>query len=896
MTVPVPRPIFLVYLASGAISLGYQVAWFRIYVDRFGSTTLTFALVVCNFIAGLGLGALVSRPLCDAVGRRIGSQDRLRVYGVIELGIALAALLTPLAVLVPGDLLGSFPYALVDGVYEPSAAWHAMQLGLAFLCVFLPCFLMGTTYPLLCSAFPEDERFPSALYAWNTLGAALGVLACEFLLLPTVGHDATLYSMVAASAALGVLALVLGERLARRRAPIAPAPVVRARSARDASPAAIPAGGVGFLTSVAILSGLVSGVLEGDAFKRIEFLDAVFNAALSFVSFWAIVGIFLGSFAARTLPGWNLARVRILYALALAWQIGLWSFAYPLRDALFWPDLVHLWLFVGAFVLPPFLLVSPLLPWACDRLHASRRHLGLAYGLNTVAFCVGILISTHWAPAVSIFYSLKLAPVLLLAALVLLLLLREGGRVAAWKPAVAVGGAALGALLVPRAFDAHMFAPDNFARRHPVSEMRADAAHTTFVVDVPDGRVLQFESHPMSGTNLRARTYMQLMAHVPLLCQERPRSALLICFGVGNTAAAIAAHGTIERFDVVDLSREVIATAPAFADTNDRVFEDPRARWIHDDGRNWLGTCDEVYDLVTSEPPPPMNAGVYRLYSVEYYRSVLEHLSPQGLMSQWLPVYQMPERAIELAISTFLAAFPQALVFAGYEDELILVGGRKPCALERVAARLASEPRVRAQLARLEVHEPIQLVLRVLQLEPGLRARYAGRGVVSDQRNDLAHLFVRLDAPAAVPYDAQGVRAGLLARSVPERERIERCTSHLGLLVGLVRDFPAGSLAALPAAQRATVELGGIDWRAHARLRRQALTALAAGRLEEGLSILDRMLVPSREQPAVLWDRARALAALGRRDQARTAYDELLALEPANSMAARERDRIVSGG
>ena len=48
--------VFLVYCLSGFVSLGYQVAWFRIYVDRFGSTNLTFALVLCNFIAGLGLG------------------------------------------------------------------------------------------------------------------------------------------------------------------------------------------------------------------------------------------------------------------------------------------------------------------------------------------------------------------------------------------------------------------------------------------------------------------------------------------------------------------------------------------------------------------------------------------------------------------------------------------------------------------------------------------------------------------------------------------------------------------------------------------------------------------------------------------------------------------------
>ena len=37
------------------------------------------------------------------------------------------------------------------------------------------------------------------LYGWNTLGACSGVLLCEFLFLPWVGHDRTLLFMVAAN-------------------------------------------------------------------------------------------------------------------------------------------------------------------------------------------------------------------------------------------------------------------------------------------------------------------------------------------------------------------------------------------------------------------------------------------------------------------------------------------------------------------------------------------------------------------------------------------------------------------------------------------------------------------------------------------------------------------------
>ena len=48
---------------------------------------------------------------------------------------------------------------------------------------------------------------------------------------------------------------------------------------------------------------------------------------------------------------------------------------------------------------------------------------------------------------------------------------------------------------------------------------------------------------------------------------------------------------------------------------------------IHDGGRNYLNLTDETYDLITSEPPPPMAGESYRLYSRECYQQVPAHLA-----------------------------------------------------------------------------------------------------------------------------------------------------------------------------------------------------------------------------------------------------------------------------
>ena len=157
------RRVFPLYALSGFISLGYQVAWFRICIDWFGSTNLTFALVVCNFIGGLGCGALLSRRITRLLTDRTGIGDKLRLYGLIELLVGVAALLTVAVEYLPTDLWGSFPYHLNDEIWVQTIRYQIAQGTIATVSLFIPCLFMGVTFPLLCDIFPLniEERSPS---------------------------------------------------------------------------------------------------------------------------------------------------------------------------------------------------------------------------------------------------------------------------------------------------------------------------------------------------------------------------------------------------------------------------------------------------------------------------------------------------------------------------------------------------------------------------------------------------------------------------------------------------------------------------------------------------------------------------------------------------------------
>ncbi len=859
--------VYLIYALSGFVSLGYQVAWFRIYVDRFGSTNLTFALVVCCFIGGLGAGSLLSERLCRRLAATLKIGDRLRLYGLLELLVTATVTLTLLTAYVPADLWGSFPYHLAGGVYQANAAYQVTQLALAVLCVFTPCLFMGATFPLLCDAYRTvggTGRFPSALYAFNTLGACSGVLACLFLLLPWLGHERMFWLLAGLNLALGVFFLLRGG------APHAPLAEPEIEGAGGQAARGTDADTHGsLLLTFAVLSGLLAGALEGDMFKRIDFLSSGNSAVMALISFWAILVIFLASWAVRVVPAARLSWIKVAWVVGLLAYAGTWMMR-GVVDKAFWllqsgerepqiaqaayhggflDSLGHTLLYVGVWVFPAFFCLSLLLPYVCNRIHGQRRHLGAAYGLNTLAFCVGMIGFTLVAPRVSVFYSMKLVMALFAIGVLLLLAISEKRPLPAWKPIAAAALLAVACLVIPRGFDRAYMIPGGSAATSPVRALKSNAAHTTYVVAAPDGDYLFFDRHPMSGTGMPQNAYMRLMAHFPLLAQPRPGRALLICYGVGNTASAIAAHDTIEAIDVVELNEKVVETAPEFTLVTDAVHEDPRIRFIINDGRSFLDHTDHIYDLITSEPPPPMQAGIYRLYTADYYEQALARLSPQGMMTQWIPAYQMPARAVTLAIRTFIDVFPHALLFTGGYREFILVGSPSPIDLATLETRFYEQPRVTADLWRLNVKTPLSLIGRVVHGDGALRARFGEGRVIRDVHNDLEFLFRDHSERDVTAYVPREILADIGAERLACGNELRNVLTHLGRLRYHVRYYPINTLLT---ARPEDVRLADVDWMEVTRLLKEASRFEAAGNLEAAYGTIYQALEVAPEQPRLL--------------------------------------------
>jgi len=727
---------------SGACALVYQLVWYHYFIDHLGATSTTYLVVLCTFIGGLGVGAVLSKRVTGWLARHTPFDD-LRLYGLIEIFICLFVILLIGLTRIPLDrLVGVYPYRTVTEGYlilhVPTGLYQFLKIGLALVAVGVPCFLMGLTYPYLCSLFPEDDRFPSHLYALNTFGACLAVLAAEFLGFTTIGYSAVL--------ALGAIAnLLIG--------------VFFIASKRFAPPDLREAGDTGLVDpplSVypAVLSGFLCGGLEALAFILIKLTYFSAKGIFALMSFHAIASIWLASTIVHRFKPSRRALAACSW-LALAWCVSLWfteprlghtfvvwSADHVLQMPSYLKGVLVTFIYTAFYISLPYGCLSLLLPALCDAKQANRENLSATYGLNTIAFLTGVLLFGWLLQYANPFYAARLFAVAAAAGLVLLSSYDWRKTLTLRTVAVPVVIVALGLALTPGSLAMRLIG--GLPVGPTPTLWQSTPQHLFWVKLTPDGRpeALMFDRHPMSAIDKLGQRYMRLMADLPLLTHPQPRSTLLICYGVGNTADALRMFKTVERVDVVDLNPTVYRLTRAFRASNHDVLADPKMNLIVDDGRQFLKLSTNRYDLVTLEPPPPLNPGISRLYSREFYQDVRARLSDGGFISQWLPEDILTGPAVDLIVSTFIDTFPDAFCFCGAGRTLILVGSNTRISLEHLRERFADEPRVREDLHRFGIEDSGQLLASIMDTPETLRAKWSGGSLIQDGRISLDTIVI----------------------------------------------------------------------------------------------------------------------------------------------------------
>jgi spermidine synthase len=191
--------------------------------------------------------------------------------------------------------------------------------------------------------------------------------------------------------------------------------------------------------------------------------------------------------------------------------------------------------------------------------------------------------------------------------------------------------------------------------------------------------------------------------------------------GSGMTAKAVAAF-PVERLEVAEIEPAVIEGARFFGAKNGHIHDDPRVRFIHADGRNYLLAARQRYDVIVSEPSNPWIAGVGNLFTREYYRLALSHLTEDGVFGQWMQTYAMAPEDLRMVYRTFAQVFPDVSLWAVNDSDMLLIGTARPQRLSYadLQAALADRPVARRDLRDLGFEDAYSLLAMYLMPRPAL--------------------------------------------------------------------------------------------------------------------------------------------------------------------------------
>jgi len=167
----------------------------------------------------------------------------------------------------------------------------------------------------------------------------------------------------------------------------------------------------------------------------------------------------------------------------------------------------------------------------------------------------------------------------------------------------------------------------------------------------------------VAGTSMTLLTVdAKLMPILPLIARPQATRALVVAFGMGSAFRSALIAGL--RTEAVELVPSVPEMFRYYYPDAAAVMKDPNGRVIVTDGRNHLELTNDRYDIIVTDPPPPIeSSGAAVISSKEYYEAGRDHLTPGGIMMQWVPTG--PSADFPDHVRTFASVFPQVTLVKG---------------------------------------------------------------------------------------------------------------------------------------------------------------------------------------------------------------------------------------
>jgi predicted membrane-bound spermidine synthase len=685
------RMLFGIFTVSGFSGLIYESIWSHYLKLFLGHAAYAQTLVLAIFMGGMALGAWL-------VARNTGRIKNLLVaYALVELLTGVIALVFHKVYV--GSLAFAFDTAIP--ALGSAASIDTFKWALAALLILPQSVLLGTTFPLISSGvirrFPDRSGETLAmLYFTNSLGAALGVLASGFWLIGEVGLPGTVLTAGILNVLLAVFVWVLArdEGVPSLTTP-APAKITSMLS-RSILIAAFLAGMAAFIYEIAWIRML--SLVLGSSTHAFELMLSAFILGLAFGGYWVRKRI-----AGFSSPLRALAVMFALMGILGVATLPAYGFMFDVMSATinaFTPTSIgyvgfnlisHI---IAAVMMIPTTLIAgmtlPLMTYYLMNEGAGEQAIGKVYAANTIGAIAGVLVAIHlMLPFIGTKGAVVAAAAFQLV-IAFLLLQREQS---AQRTGFSLGAIAASAVVILSVAAFVKLDPNRMASgvfRHGRSSLPPGAevfylrdGKTATITLTRLGDAVAIATNGKIDATLTMsdkssapldEITMILAGALPLAIHPDPRRVANIGIGSGLTSQLVLLNPNVGLLDSVEIEPAIAEAARiGFRPRVEKLFTDPRSHIHFEDAKTFFATQKAPYDIIISEPSNPWVSGVASLFSGEFYSQVTRYLAKDGLLVQWVQIYETDVSVVASIVKAMSPHFHDYQIFNTDDADILII-------------------------------------------------------------------------------------------------------------------------------------------------------------------------------------------------------------------------------
>jgi spermidine synthase len=735
--------IFLSFFASGFSALIYEIIWSRLFTLVFGNTVFAISTVLSAYMAGLAGGSFIFGRFVDKKSSRT-----IQIYALLELGIGAYALLLPQLI----NLSSPLYIWIIDNFRITHYALSFIRFIVSFLLVLPATILMGGTFPVLSKLITRKQDMigwnSGLLYALNTFGAVFGCFLTSFVLVDAFGIFRTVQLAATINISISLCAWLIA---------IIPGvkdyfPGVNELQ-EEITPQSLEINcETGLLKAIPwlfALSGFASLAYEVLWTRMLIHFVGIDIQAFGIILSTFLAGICLGSFiftkylSDKKNSIFLFVTFEILIGLFAIFSIYVYSLKIPFVDVFSYSVEINTWL---KFIRPLSVMILPSILMGATfplviRIYANNFKilggaLGSIYAFNTIGAIAGSFVAGFvLIPLVGVKISILLIAFLNIAIGLIVYFISQSARnILGVKPLILTS---IFSIIICLCISfPYLYTPlipgistDNIFK---VLYYKEDVSTSAAVIEEKSSgiRELRLNGKALAFTNPADLKIQKMLAHLPILLHKDPQDILIIGFGSGTTSGTAMLYN--KNAVCVELEKAEIKTAKYFSYFNLNVLNNPGFKINIDDGRNWLLTKNEFYDVISRDSLPPKPS--QNLFSSEFYELCKKRLNKNGVVCVFVPSVLCPnEGYFKSILGTFRSVFAHTSLWYMNPDCFLLIATDEELNID--VKRLADKmqvPQIKNDLSLIHLEDPKAFLSCFIMAEEQLDEYIKGAKIFKD--------------------------------------------------------------------------------------------------------------------------------------------------------------------